>query len=1322
MTLSLPSFSFFLFIVASAAVPVADALPWFEDAATDAGITFRHAGWVPEAHNPWFPEITGGGVCWLDFDGDGWLDLFFVTARYYDEARQAEERPRSGLYRNQGDATFVEVAEAAGVARSGKWDTGCSSADYDADGWSDLFIAGYDDDILFHNEGDGTFRDATVEAGVVDAGRCGDNPCWGHSSAWADADLDGDLDLYLVNYVSWNQTIHVGNGPDGYAGQRNLFWRNEGDGTFVDGTDEANLSDDPQPMHGKGLGLVWFDHDLDGCPDVYIASDQTPASLMHNDCTGRFVDIGADAKVNDAYSGMGVVAGDTSGDGWDDLYKTHYQGEPNTFYVNRHDGTYRPITGMGDLLHDLDYVGWGTGFFDFDNDGDLDVYVANGHTEYFVDFYGLTILPWEQNLLFENEGGDVFDDVSDQTGPGMLVESISRGSAVADYDWDGDLDLAVANLGGNASNLLRSSNVTGPGGHYLHLQLRQPGANRDAIGARVNVTTLDGRFFVRHVMAGSGYLSQDQTALHIGLGTATVVDVEVTWPDGAVETFPGLGVDAVLRLVRGGTVVEDTLAPVSWLALSGTVGRDGWYVSPVAATLSAVDHGLAGPSGVASLEYRLDDGPWTPYVGPISVDEGRHVLRHRATDVVGNAEAVRRAEILVDPVPAGSVASVQGAPASSGWFLARPAVTLEASDAGSGVDLIEHRLDGGPWEPYLAGIAIPEGAHTLEHRAVDVAGNVETVQALGIQVDTEAPQSAWTADGDAAASGWHLLPVTVAVTSTDATSGVALVEVRRDDGAWGAYGGPFLLPEGVHAVRARAADAAGHQGAEAATVFRVDGTPPVTTAVVEGTQGAGGWYLGPTRVILGATDEGSGVARTEYAFDSGPWQGYAGPVQVPDGDHSFSFRSIDVAGNAKTPSSLRLAVDANPPVTVATLVGDHGSGGWFRSPVEVRLAATDAGSGVVATRFQVGDGDWAAYMAPFVVDEGVRTVRFQSEDAAGNVEAVAVVDVRVDPTPPGVEVLLSGAEGSSGWYVSAVELDVAATDTGSGVALVEHRVDGGAWNAHDVPLGLDEGTYQVEVRATDGAGNVAPVRSVLVRIDRTPPTAALGAEGMHLWHDEGLDVVLSTLLVVEAEDAGSGVALAEHRIGDGPWEAGDGFQVGGDDGHRVVAVRARDEAGNVGDAAPVDVWLRDRAPPPVEILRPVPGLHVAGLLVPHKDGDLVVVAGCVEVAAATEAHVSGSAALSIRLDGVQAARWDQPVWDPAGVTGVWVWDTMAAAPGRHLLEAVAVDHLGNLNVTSLEVWSVGAVSPGCRDAGAPDPLGSGAAGAEARWSERRKGF
>jgi hypothetical protein len=499
-------------------------------------------------------EVKGGGAAtFLDHDGDGDLDLYVINGSDLRPALQGP-KPRNALYRNDG-AAFVDVAAAAGVADTG-WGMGCVAADYDNDGAVDLLVTNFGPDVLFRNRGDGTFLTATDDAGIADAR-------WNTGAAFGDYDLDGDLDLYVVSYIDFDQDyrpqdgqpnvwrgVEVMYGPQGLPGEPDVLYRNEGDGRFVDVTTAARVVDEGRY---NGFAALFTDFDDDGDPDLFVADDSTPNMLYRNEGDGTFREIGRSAGV--AYSsdgvaqaGMGADAGDFDGDGDLDIVVTNFADDYNTLYRNDGQGFFTDATlTTGDLYRaSFPFVSWGVGFLDYDNDADLDLFVANGHVYPQVDAAGIGSYR-QPNQVFRNDGGQYLD-VSRDLGAGLRIEAVSRGASFGDYDRDGDIDVAIVNIDSRPT-LLR--NDGGNRGHWLQVELEGDRSNRDGIGSRVWVEAA-GKVQVGEVRAGGSFLSGSDLRLHFGLGAATrVARVVVRWPSGVRDTLRDVAADRLVVIGEG---------------------------------------------------------------------------------------------------------------------------------------------------------------------------------------------------------------------------------------------------------------------------------------------------------------------------------------------------------------------------------------------------------------------------------------------------------------------------------------------------------------------------------------------------------------------------------------------------------------------------------------------------------------------------------------------------------------------------------------------------------------------------------------------------
>ena len=532
--------------------PSLTAPPQFASITKEVGIHFKH--YDGGSGQRYFIEPLGGGAAFLDYNNDGFQDIYFVNGADLPPPPKGQsggnEPPRNALYRNNGDGTFTDVAETAGIADTG-YGMGCAVGDYDNDGFPDLYVTNFGANVFFHNNGDGTFTDVTTQTGTGDAR-------WGTSCAFVDYDNDRFLDLYVTNYVKYtiesdqvctNKGVRVYCDPRLYEGELDILYHNNGDGTFTDVTESAGFSE----ATGRGLALAWGDYDDDGDMDVYIANDADQNFLYRNNGDGTFTEVSLAAGVGfsedgEAENGMGADFGDYDNDGLLDLGVTNFQGQTNTLYHNEGDGLFSDVSYASKIgTISLPYLAWGVGFCDYDNDGYQDLFIANGHLDENVQAFNATGFYEQPNLLFRNNRDGTFDEVGLDSGSGMRLEKVSRGFAYADYDNDGDLDLLVTNLKGTP-DLLENK---GGQNRWLTLKLIGTRSNRDAIGARVKVT-VGNLTQIQEVRSGSSYLSQNDMRLHFGLGEHRQIDlIEIRWPSGLLERLEGVEANQILRLVEG---------------------------------------------------------------------------------------------------------------------------------------------------------------------------------------------------------------------------------------------------------------------------------------------------------------------------------------------------------------------------------------------------------------------------------------------------------------------------------------------------------------------------------------------------------------------------------------------------------------------------------------------------------------------------------------------------------------------------------------------------------------------------------------------------
>jgi len=552
----------------------------FVNVAKAAGLTHKTI-YGDEHKNKYLLETTGCGVAWFDYDNDGWLDVFFVNGTRlggFPKTTSKNEAPTTRLYRNNHNGAFTDVTRQAGLARHG-WGQGVCIGDYDNDGFEDLFVSYYGKNVLWRNNGNGTFTDVSEKTGVAGA-----KTRWGAGCAFLDYDKDGQLDLFVANYIDLDlktaptpetgpclyKGLMVACGPPGLPGGKNILYHNvkdsQGNVTFADVSDSSGITN----TNGTyGLGVLTADFDNDGWTDIYVANDSAPAALYRNNRNGGFTDIAAEAGA--AYSGdgkpqagMGVAAGDYDGDGWLDIFKTNFSGDTSTLYRNL--GTklgtlaFEDVTFTSGIGLNTRWLGWGCGFLDFDNDGRRDILLVNGHVYPEVEKLNSEAGYAQRKILYQILPNGNFKDITEKLGGALVELTASRGCAFGDYDNDGDVD-AVINPVNDAPVLLRCDAQTG--NHWLAVRALGVKSNRSGLGARIRIVT-DERAQIDEVRSGGSYYSQNDLRVHFGLGQATQVKtLEVRWPSGAVDTLANLPVNQVVYIKEGAGLLKPAEQPVA---------------------------------------------------------------------------------------------------------------------------------------------------------------------------------------------------------------------------------------------------------------------------------------------------------------------------------------------------------------------------------------------------------------------------------------------------------------------------------------------------------------------------------------------------------------------------------------------------------------------------------------------------------------------------------------------------------------------------------------------------------------------------------------
>ncbi len=554
--------------------PARDPGVSFVNVAREAGLNVKTI-FGGEHKNKYLLETTGCGVAFYDYDNDGWLDIFLVNG-WRLEGFPSGSEPTSHLFKNNRDGTFTDVTLKAGVAHSG-WGQGVCVGDYDNDGWDDLYVTYFGKNVLYRNNGDGTFTDVSQKAGVA-----GKGTRWNTGCAFVDYDRDGRLDLFVANYIDMDlatapvpesgpclyKGVLVACGPPGLQGGKNILYHNNGDGTFTDVSESAGIF---KANGTYGLGVLTADFDNDGWPDIYVADDSTASALYHNKKNGTFEDVAIESGCalspdGKPQAGMGVSAGDYDLDGNLDIVKTNFAGDTPSLYHNQGGGSFEDATFTAGLGAHTQFLGWGVGFFDFDNDGWPDILICNGHVYPEVEQLKTEAGYAQRKLLYRNLRNGHFADISFQVGSGISDPVASRGCAFGDFDNDGDIDVVVNTVNGYPQLLRCDSKLDS---NWIKIRLIGTKSNRSAIGARLTcITRVAGEAKphrqIDEVRSGGSYISQNDLRIHFGLEKAEKVEtLEIRWPSGQVDTLKDIKPNQLIFVKEGEGITRTMQFPMS---------------------------------------------------------------------------------------------------------------------------------------------------------------------------------------------------------------------------------------------------------------------------------------------------------------------------------------------------------------------------------------------------------------------------------------------------------------------------------------------------------------------------------------------------------------------------------------------------------------------------------------------------------------------------------------------------------------------------------------------------------------------------------------
>jgi enediyne biosynthesis protein E4 len=535
----------------------------FTNVAQQAGLNISTI-YGDEHRNRYLLETTGSGAAFIDYDNDGWQDVFLVNGTRLG-GLPPNVNSTNRLFRNTDKGKFTDVTEKAGLVRTG-WGQSICSGDYDNDGYIDLFVSSYGTNALYHNNRNGTFTELAEKAGVAN-----NRTRWGSGCAFLDYDRDGSLDLFVASYIDLDlktaplpetgpcqyKGIMVACGPPGLRGGSNTLFHNNGNGTFSDVSEKSGIT---RTNGTYGLGVLTIDFDNDGWTDIYVANDSAPAALYRNNKNGTFTDIGIEAGCalsidGKPQAGMGVTAGDYNHDGWLDIFKTNFSGDTSSLYRNTGKSTFDDVTFPAGMGLNTRWLGWGCGFIDVDNDGWSDIFLVNGHVYPEVEKLTTEAGYAQPKVLYRNLQNGSFADVSQRAGAAVMSPNPSRGAAFGDYDNDGDVDILINSVNG-PPELLRADSLNQ--NNWIKIKLIGVKSNRDGIGARIKCVT-EGGSQIDEVRSGGSYYSQNDLRIHFGLGkNQRVENLEISWPGGKVDTFRNLTANQLVVVKEGQGILQTT--------------------------------------------------------------------------------------------------------------------------------------------------------------------------------------------------------------------------------------------------------------------------------------------------------------------------------------------------------------------------------------------------------------------------------------------------------------------------------------------------------------------------------------------------------------------------------------------------------------------------------------------------------------------------------------------------------------------------------------------------------------------------------------------